>query len=108
MIVGGVDQFAERLYQLDPSGVYGKYFATVVGVGKDEATAFFRETYRRDLTLEEGIRHAIQGLVRASKEKLEAERIRVATVPSDSLKFTLLPQDETARVLEKEQPKGTE
>lgn len=108
MIVGGVDQFAERLYQLDPSGVYGKYFATVVGVGKDEATAFFREGYRRDMSLVEGIRNAIEGLVKATKEKLEAERIRVATIPSSTQKFTLMPQDEISQVLEKVQPKGTE
>lgn len=108
MIVGGIDQFSERLYQLDPSGVYGKYFVAVVGVGKEEAMGFFRESYRRDLDLEAGIGLAIGGLVRATKERLEAERIRMTTIPADTQKFTLVPQDEITRVLDKVQPKGTE
>ncbi|MBO3803471.1 MAG: archaeal proteasome endopeptidase complex subunit alpha [Candidatus Brockarchaeota archaeon] len=106
MIVGGVDQFAERLYQLDPSGVYGKFFATVVGIGKDEANAYFREAYRRDLTLKEGVAMAIEGLSKASKEKLEAERIRLATIPSQNPKLTNVSQEEIARFLDKVQQRG--
>ncbi|MGQ9514243.1 MAG: archaeal proteasome endopeptidase complex subunit alpha [Thermoproteota archaeon] len=108
MIVGGVDQFAERLYQLDPSGVYGKYFATVVGIGKDEANSFLREVYRRDMTLKEGMSTAIEGLSRASKEKLDADRIRMATIPSKNPKLTHVPQEEIARLLEKIQQKSIE
>ncbi len=108
MIVGGVDQFAERLYQLDPSGVYGKFFATVVGIGKDEANSFFRENYRRNLTLKEGLALAIEGLVKASKEKLDSERIRLATIPSQNPKLTNVPQEEIAQILEKVQQKSEE
>jgi len=108
MIVGGVDQFAERLYQLDPSGVYGKFFATVVGIGKDEANSFFRENYRRNLTLKEGLALAIEGLVRASKEKLDSERIRLATIPSQNPKLTNISQEEIAQILEKVQQKSEE
>jgi proteasome alpha subunit len=108
MIVGGVDQFAERLYQLDPSGVYGKFFATVVGIGKDEANSFFRENYRRNLTLKEGLALAIEGLVKASKEKLDSERIRLATIPSQNPKLTNISQEEIAQILEKVQQKSEE
>jgi proteasome alpha subunit len=108
MIVGGVDQFAERLYQLDPSGVYGKFFATVVGIGKDEANSFFRENYRRNLTLKEGLALAIEGLIKASKEKLDSERIRLATIPSQNPKLTNVPQEEIAQILEKVQQKSEE
>ena len=91
LIIGGVDATGPTLYQIDPSGIYIKYFATAIGVGSSDGINFLRKKYGRKLSLEEGIKLALDALKACIKDEFDISRIRMAQIKVSSKKYEELP-----------------
>lgn len=62
LIIGGIDKDGEpKLFSLDPSGIFYRYKAVVIGEGEDKITPILEERYK-EMDLNEAIKFGIDVL----------------------------------------------
>lgn len=94
MLIGGVDATGINLYATDPTGIYFKYKATVIGEGESELLDSLHEKYKDDITVEEGIKLSVELLKKFLGKDFKSERLDIAYIKSDNLKFHRLNKEE--------------
>jgi proteasome alpha subunit len=107
IIFGGFDRVGARLFITDPSGSYRSYKAVAIGIGKETAENILKEEYREDLALEEATKLAVKCLVKSLQSRDEQPKIKLASVPSSTKRFRLLPEEETEKHIEEVLGSGT-
>jgi proteasome alpha subunit len=107
VIFGGVDKTGGRLFTTDPSGSYRSYKAVAIGIGRENAENLLKDEYRDDLKLDEAIRLAMKCLVKSLQARDEQPRIKLATIPSATKRFTLMPDEEIEKRLAEVLGSGT-
>ncbi len=90
MILGGVDKTGPHVFGTHPSGNYMGYKSTAVGAGSETVLSMLKEEYRKDLTLEEGIKLAVKCLVKALQARELPLRIKIAIIPVATKKLSML------------------
>ena len=104
LIFGGVDlDGTVRLFRTEPGGQYFSYYATAIGLGGDAANSYLEKVYRKDMSLEDAIKHAIiaifKGRLASSDEKKEElvqqfeHYVELAYVDVKERTFTKVKQD---------------
>lgn len=101
MLIGGVDMLGANLYQLDPTGIYFKYFASAIGVGREDILKYFRENYSINTSLEEAISMGIRGSIKVLKDEVAPDRLRLGIIRTDEKKFRFLGHEEIKKYYEK-------
>ncbi|MGQ9691353.1 MAG: archaeal proteasome endopeptidase complex subunit alpha, partial [Thermoproteota archaeon] len=101
MLIGGVDMLGANLYQLDPTGIYFKYFASAIGVGREDILKYFRENYSINTSLEEAISLGIRGSIEVLKDEVTPDRLRLSIIRTDEKKFRFLGHEEIKKYYEK-------
>ncbi|MCW4019916.1 MAG: proteasome subunit alpha, partial [Candidatus Bathyarchaeota archaeon] len=107
VIFGGVDKVGARLFTTDPSGSYRAYKAVAIGIGRETAENILKEEYREDFTLEEAKKLAAKCLGKSLQARDEQPRIKLATVPSATKRFQILPDEEAEKNLAEALGSGT-
>jgi proteasome alpha subunit len=100
MLIGGVDMLGASLYQLDPTGIYFKYFASAIGIGREEILKYFRNNYSINASLEEAITMGVKGSIEVLKEEVAPDRLRIGIIRTDDKKFRVLSYDEVRKYYE--------
>jgi len=99
-LVIGMDGDRPVLLGTEPGGAYAGYKAYVLGAGSQAAQEILeKELKNRELTLEEGIRLAIDILKRVSERELTAEEIEVGIIDSKTKLFRKLTKEEIEKYL---------
>ena len=104
LIFGGVDlDGTVRLFRTEPGGQYFSYYATAIGLGGDAANSYLEKVYRKDMSLEDAIKHAIiaifKGRLASSDEKKEEliqqfeHYVELAYIDVKERMFTKVKQD---------------
>lgn len=93
LLVAGTDDLGNHLFETDPSGALVSYKAGSIGAGRNTVMEFFEERYREGLEREEAILLGLEGLQKASEEKLDAKAIEIGVVVQGE-KFRRLTEDE--------------
>jgi proteasome alpha subunit len=101
MLLGGVDRKGSRLFWTDPSGAFLAYKAWAIGAGGDGANEILEAEYKDNMGLEDAILLALKCMNKVLEEKLDAQKIRLATVPASSRRFTKLSQEEVEKHLKR-------
>ncbi|MEM3523081.1 MAG: archaeal proteasome endopeptidase complex subunit alpha [Thermoproteota archaeon] len=101
MLIGGVDMVGASLYQLDPTGIYFKYFASAIGVGREDILKYFRDNYSISASLDEAITLGIRGSVEVLKDEVAPDRLRIGVIRTDDKKFRVLSFEETKKYYER-------
>lgn len=101
MLIGGVDMLGANLYQLDPTGIYFKYFASAIGVGREDILKYFRKNYSINTSLEEAISMGIRGSIEVLKDEVAPDRLRLGIIRTDEKKFRFLGHEEIKKYYEK-------
>ena len=94
LIIGGVSDGECKLYETDPSGALVEYKATAIGLGRDKALDLFEEKYEDDLSLEDAIDLAIEGLYLATDGKVVDDSVEISVVDKDTEKYRKLEETE--------------
>ncbi|MFA1610770.1 archaeal proteasome endopeptidase complex subunit alpha [Halobellus rubicundus] len=101
LLVAGMDgddpEAAPRLFQTDPSGAPQEWRAVAIGSGRDDIQEFLEDNWSDDLSLDDGIAIAVQGLFE-SDDELGAESVSVATITSDG--YESVSEDAVAAVID--------
>ncbi len=99
IIFGGVDKTGNRLFSTDPSGTYRAYKAIAVGVGRETVEGILKAEYREDINLEETVKLAVKCLKKALQARDEQLRVKIATIPSNTKTYQMMPDEEIEKIL---------
>jgi len=80
MLVAGVDDKGEHLFETDPSGALMEYKAGSIGAGRNTVMEMFEEEYKDNFTLDKSINLGLRSLDAATEGGLNAPAIEIATV----------------------------
>lgn len=100
LLVAGVDEQGTHLFETDPSGALVSYKARSIGSGSNAVMELFEEKYQDNMPMDDAILLGLQGLQKASEEKLDPKAIEIGTVLVDQ-NFKRLTQEEVAKHLER-------
>ena len=101
MLFGGLDRKGSRLFWTDPSGAFLAYKAWAIGAGGDAANEILEADYKDNMNLDDAVLLALKCMNKVLEEKLDAQKIRIATVPVVSKKFAKLSQEEVEKYLKR-------
>jgi len=76
------------LYVTDPMGVYFEYKATAVGEAEDEIKTMLNKDYKENMTIEDGVKLAINAFKKVLGKDFDLRRIDAAFIKADEKKFT--------------------
>ncbi|MEM0329127.1 MAG: archaeal proteasome endopeptidase complex subunit alpha [Nitrososphaerota archaeon] len=100
LLFAGVDETGPRVFYTEPSGMVLEYDAWSIGRGSEKVREILEVDYKRAMSLEEAVNIAIKCLVE-SAEKIDANwTVRLATIPTSTRKFTLMPHEKLKSILE--------
>lgn len=83
MLVAGLDENGEHLFETDPSGALMEYKAGSIGAGRNAVMEMFEEEYDDNITLDKCINLGLKALDSATEGGLNAPAIEIATVAKD-------------------------
>ncbi len=89
MIIGGIDEGPE-LYVTHPGGAFYDYAAFAVGKNSDKVNEALKQTYKRDMSLDECLAYAIKLIMDAEEGEITAGSLEVAVIDTETKKFRKL------------------
>ncbi|RLG70558.1 MAG: proteasome endopeptidase complex, archaeal, alpha subunit, partial [Methanobacteriota archaeon] len=87
LLIAGVNGHGCHLFNTDPSGALYEYKAWAIGIGQVAAVETLEKNYRKDITLEEGIKLALRALREATEAELLEYNIEMAVIRADTHQF---------------------
>ncbi len=103
LLIGGIDEKGPTLYQTDPTGIYFRYKASVIGEGETEMIEVLHKEYKESLTIEEGMKLCLRALKKVLDKEFNAERVDAAYIKTADKKFTKVNKQEIERLLKETQ-----
>mmetsp|Transcript_5253 Transcript_5253/g.7892 ORF Transcript_5253/g.7892 Transcript_5253/m.7892 type:complete len:247 (-) Transcript_5253:34-774(-) len=100
LLVGGVYEGKPSLYHCDPSGTFIPNDAKAIGSGAEGAQSNLEENYSSSMSLKEAELLALKTLKQVMEEKISPVNIEIASVPTETGKYTVYSRDEVAGLLE--------
>ncbi len=100
LLIAGVDETGNHLYETDPSGALVEYKAGSIGAGRNQVLEYFDEHYEDGMTKEDGAVLGLRALDHATEEGLNSRAIEVGIV-SEEEGFKTLSQEEVDELIEK-------
>ena len=101
MLFGGLDRKGSRLFWTDPSGAFLAYKAWAIGAGGDAANEILEADYKETMTLDDAIVLALKCMSKVLEDKLDAQKIRIATISAATKKFTKLAQEDVDKYIKR-------
>ncbi len=100
LLVGGVDEDNEpRLFLTDPTGIFFRYRAAVIGEGEVEIEKTLQRKYRPTLTIDEGVELGVSALAEFIGTELTLDRLEVAFITIKERKYTKVSKEKLRDVL---------
>ena len=93
LLVAGVDEHGEHLYETDPSGAMTSYKAVGIGAGRNEVAEIFEEDYKEGMTEKQAILLGIKSLQKSNEEKFNIKNVEIANVSMDKGFYNLTKQE---------------
>jgi proteasome alpha subunit len=101
MLFGGVDRKGNRLFWTDPSGAFLAYKAWAIGAGGDAANEILEADYKDTMTLDDALLLALKCMSKVLEDKLDAQKIRIATVSAATKKFSKISQEDVDKYIKR-------
>jgi proteasome alpha subunit len=81
LLVAGVDDMGEHLFETDPSGALVSYKAGSIGAGRNVVMEVFEEEYKEGMPMEEAVTLGLKALKKATEEeKLNPKAVEIGLV----------------------------
>ncbi|MBN1109216.1 MAG: archaeal proteasome endopeptidase complex subunit alpha, partial [Methanomassiliicoccales archaeon] len=81
LLVAGVDDMGEHLFETDPSGALVSYKAGSIGAGRNVVMEVFEEEYQEGMPMEEAVALGLKALKKATEEeKLNPKAVEIGLV----------------------------
>lgn len=99
ILIAGIDESGPSLYETDPTGIYFKYHAAVIGEGETEIEETLQKEYKKDITVEDGLKLAVKALSKALDENFNVDRLDCAFIKADMMALQHLSRDKCDKLL---------
>lgn len=84
LLVAGVDEQGEHLFETDPSGALVSYKAGSIGAGRNAVMEVFEEEFKESMEMEVAILLGLKALLKATdEEKLNPKAVEIGVVRKD-------------------------
>jgi proteasome alpha subunit len=81
LLVAGVDDQGEHLFETDPSGALVSYKAGSIGAGRNVVMEVFEEDYQEGMSMEDAVTLGLKALKKATEEeKLNPKAVEIGVV----------------------------
>jgi proteasome alpha subunit len=100
LLFAGVDN-SPKLFMTDPTGVHWEYKATAIGEYEDELKEILLKEYKENMTVDEGIKLAVNALKTVLKKEFNSERLDGAFIKTTNKKFHRLSKDDLKKYMRK-------
>jgi len=101
LLVLGVDDAGQHLFETDPSGAFSGIYAGAIGAGKKEVEAVFEKNYDGEATMEEAIQMAFKALKSTGSKGPSTETVDVYYILNKERKLKKLSEKELEKHLKK-------
>jgi len=98
LLIGGVDTRGIHLYETDPSGALMAYHAGSIGSGRNMVMEIFEEKYKENMTLNQSIKLATEGIMAAMEGEVKPSNIEIGIVTTKQ-PFKKVSLEETEKLL---------
>ena len=99
VLVAGIDSDGPTLFETDPTGIFFRYKATVIGEGEVEVEQILHKQYKDTLTVEDAFKLAIKSLVKVLDKDFNVDRIDAAYIMTDEKQFRRFSKSKIEKVL---------
>ncbi len=87
MMLGGVNGKKPELFTSDITGNYFSYYANAIGEKDDKIKELLRERYKKDLTLKEGVKIALEIFAEVQGQKFDINRFEMGIIKTETGKL---------------------
>jgi len=99
LLIAGVDSSGPSLYETDPTGIFFRYKAAVIGEGEVEIEEMLQKQYKPEISIDDGLKLAIKALNKVLDDHFSVERLDCAYIKTDEKKFTKVEKQKLEKVL---------
>lgn len=94
-LIAGVEEDGDvKLFLTEPYGLYFQYHAAVIGEGDEEIEPKLEKSYKKNMTIKEGIKLGISLMKEYLGEDMSYEKMDVAFITIEDKRFTKLTEKE--------------
>lgn len=90
LMLGGLNGKKPELFTSDVTGNYFSYHANAIGEGDEKLRDKLREKYKKDLTIKQGVKMALEILKDVKGEKFNLEKFELAYIKTEEEKLKRL------------------
>ena len=102
LLIAGIDQDGiPMLFETDPTGIFFRYKATVIGEGETEVEEILHKKYKETITIEEGLALAILALKKALGDGFKESRLDGAYLTTKDRVFKKLTKEQIDKAVKK-------
>src|SRR3989344_3573989 len=102
LLVGGVDgDGTPTLFMTDPTGIFFRYRAAVIGEGEIEIEKILQKRYRVNMNIEEGLALGVGALAAFVGAELSVDRLEAVVITVATRKYKQVSNDEMRDLLQK-------
>jgi proteasome alpha subunit len=101
LLVAGIDEDGPRLFETDPTGIFFQYRATTIGEGDTEIEKIFEKEYRKDLTIDDGLKLAVRALQKVLGEDFSSERLDAVYIKTEEKQMKRFSEAYLSKILPK-------
>lgn len=101
LLIGGVYNGNNYLFETDPSGALLEYKATAIGSGRSVVTELLEQRYQEDIVLEDAIVLALEALHKVTEGKLDITTVDAGLAEVEKKRFRILKAEELEPYIKK-------
>lgn len=90
VVIAGIFDESGKVFSSDVTGNYFEYYATAIGENDSKIKELLREKYKRDLTIKQGIKIALEIFKEIKGEKFDLEKFELAYMENKENKIIKL------------------
>ena len=83
VLFAGRDQTGIKLFETDPAGLFNQFNARVIGEAQGEVEEMLHKEYKKDWSVDDGLKFAVNALKKVQEDNFNPERIDAAYVDNE-------------------------
>jgi len=87
ILIAGIDAEGPRLYETDPTGIFFRYKASVIGEAETEIGEILHKQYKDEMTINEALKLAISSFIKTLDKEFNIDRLDAVYIKTDEKKF---------------------
>ncbi len=101
LLLAGIDETGQRLFETDPSGALYEYKAVSIGANRNTVMELLENRYSTTMSIDEVILLGIEALYKSMESKGEMPTIEIGIIDDKTRKFRKLSEKEVQQYIEK-------